>query len=385
MLWTSETPLHVCSIEALPGSQFIAGAYQLEEGGDTPSRVGSLTLFDAGATVERGSGQIVEIGSLATDGGVLDCKVAKADAKDRYHVVAALSTGTLQFLLYDKENHEASTGFLRESGKAVLEEEGLFLSVDWDTFPLAIDGNSFVPSKVAVSTQQSSLLVYDVTVPESPLVHIRNAHVLMGDNVPAWITTFDHFHTHVMASGGDDCCLRLWDIRMPLTGGSTLDSTFSCGEGGRGGECTAKNSKTHSSGVTSLQYHPSKEHVLASGSYDGSVRVWDCRNLKRPTGSLDTGGGVWRTKWHIEGDSRREEKEDYLVLACMHAGSHIISVKNGGGDLDSVWQFPKAEDLREQHLAYGIAMLDHEGSDKKRMLASCSFYENSVDLWEASL
>ena len=50
LLATCKTPLHVCSIEAIPGSQFIAGAYQLEEGDETPSRIGSLTLYDAGAT-----------------------------------------------------------------------------------------------------------------------------------------------------------------------------------------------------------------------------------------------------------------------------------------------------------------------------------------------
>ena len=139
-----------------------------------------------------------------------------------------------------------------------------------------------------------------------------------------------------------------------------------------------------------MQYHPSNEYVLASGSYDGSARVWDCRNLSKPTGSLDTGGGVWRTKWYINKEKgEEEEEEEYLVLSCMHAGSHVLRVDKEGSTLRSITQHPPAKELGEKHLAYGIAMLDHDGervdNKGKRLLASASFYENSVHLWGAQL
>ena len=126
---------------------------------------------------------------------------------------------------------------------------------------------------------------------ENPLVHIRDAHVLMGENVPAWITTFDQFHANIIASGGDDSCLRIWDLRMQHEAGTTADSASFGEKGGTMAECSAKNSKTHRSGVTSLQYHPSREHILVSGSYDGLVRVWDCRKLKHPLTTLTREAG----------------------------------------------------------------------------------------------
>ena len=57
--------------------------------------------------------------------------------------------------------------------------------------------------------------------------------------------------------------------------------------------------------------------------------------------------------------------------------------------LRSITQHPPAEELGEKHLAYGIAILDHNGervdSKRKTLLASASFYENSVHLWGAQL
>ena len=124
---------------------------------------------------------------------------------------------------------------------------------------------------------------------------------------------------------------------------------------------------------------------LFSGSYDGLVRVWDCRKLNAPIDDLDTGGGVWRTKWHLEKDPEVEQEREFLILSCMHTGSHIVGARREDFKLASVAQFPQAADLGNDHLAYGIAILDHERKDTTRMLASCSFYENSVSLWDASL
>ena len=59
-----------------------------------------------------------------------------------------------------------------------------------------------------------------------------------------------------------------------------------------------------------LQWHPSKEHVFCSGSYDESVRVWDARNMSLPVKEVPTGGGVWRVKWTRSGSR--------IIAASMH-------------------------------------------------------------------
>ena len=64
-------------------------------------------------------------------------------------------------------------------------------------------------------------------------------------------------------SGGDDCTLKGWDLRM-------------CGTP------TFVNRKTHAAGVCCIASHPSKESMFVSGSYDDHARLWDARNTSMP-------------------------------------------------------------------------------------------------------
>lgn len=366
------TPLHVCSIESLKGSLFLCGAYELQEGGEglesgCAGRLGSLTIYDGGATVAKWSEggrsrpcEIVEVGSCEMDGGVLDCKVLGGDV-----VGTALSSGCLRIDKMDNlDNGEGNVHFSMLA-EARREEEGLFLSVDWEPGPLALTTNNSSVGKIVTSTQQSSLLLFDVSclnADSDPLVHIRDAHEFTGEAVPAWITAFDPHNPSRILSGGDDCALKAWDLRS------------SC--------LIAKNTKSHDAGVTSIQFHPQREHLFASGSYDENVRVWDGRMLAKPVATLYVGGGVWRTKWFGASHS------DSLALACMQAGSCVAEYVHDDNaacaHLQSNIMFPDKMSLAEKHLAYGIApLLDlgDGGGDFDSLITSCSFYENTVSLW----
>ena len=104
--------------------------------------------------------------------------------------------------------------------------------------------------------------------------------------------------------------------------------------------------------------------------------------LAKPVATLYVGGGVWRTKWFGASHS------DSLALACMQAGSCVAEYVHDDNaacaHLQSNIMFPDKMSLAEKHLAYGIApLLDlgDGGGDFDSLIASCSFYENTVSLW----
>lgn len=168
--------------------------------------------------------------------------------------------------------------------------------------------------------------------------------------------------TDTVWSGGDDAYVRGWDLRT---------------------DCSSPIfEKRRTMGITAISFHKERP-VVAVGSYDESLTLWDARFPRRPLFEMDPeateGGGVWRIKWN-EGD------RDLILAACMHAGYRVFRMNGDGESLDWV----KTYHGEHKSLAYGadwapIDVVNGDGYSNKRnqmfLAATCSFYDNTLSFW----
>ena len=217
----------------------------------------------------------------------------------------------------------------------------LCLSLDWNN---RVHGDV---SPLSLATSQSNSNVSVVRMAEAAPVLDRQwrAHDLYGADTEVWITAYNGHHPSLLLSGADDSIFKGWDLRG--------------GDGDGGAPPLAFKSKEHDGGVCSIQSHPHRENLVATGSYDGNLRIWDTRNMMAPvcTSRVPLGGGVWRIKWHPD-----EAHSDVLLSACMRGGVHLVRVdaaraaepfgaETGGGGIVSALNF---EEHGSENLAYGV-------------------------------
>ena len=131
---------------------------------------------------------------------------------------------------------------------------------------------------------------------------------------------------------------------------------------------THVHSKAHEAGVCSLRSHPFREHILASGSYDETVLLWDLRHFKRPLSETKVGGGVWRLKW-------RPEDGEALLCVCMHGGAHVLAFADNdfgkeGEKIASYFGHP--------NITYGG---DFSHGDTS-IVATSAFYDHQMHIWQ---
>ncbi|XP_033109190.1 diphthine methyltransferase-like isoform X2 [Anneissia japonica] len=226
------------------------------------------------------------------------------------HPVLALvnADGELQLLqLNDK--------ILHNTNSSVIGDDRLGLSLDWSNAKYHNSEPSIVTSdsKGMVSTFQVSN--------ERSLSQISQwtAH-----EFEAWISAFDYWQPNVIYSGGDDCRLKGWDIRKPCHAPTFV-------------------SKSHSMGVCSIHSNRWRENIIATGSYDENILLWDTRQMKSPLSKTSVGGGVWRLKWH-------PSNGQFLLAACMHNGFFILDCSSINGEPQRVISSYD----RHESLAYGV-------------------------------
>lgn len=287
-----DTELSADTVEWCPVSSdhniLVCGTYQLQKGtGEedaTPSRTGRLYLFQF-----RREGPmtppLTELQRMDT-AAILDLKWCHVPVSERPVLGLAAATGDLQ--LYTLKDAQEGSWRLQGLSSLAVGADRLVLSLDWSTGRLDSSDIRVVCSDSAGCISVASLGEGTPTIQSQWKAH----------DFEAWISAFSYWDTQLIYTGGDDCKLKGWDLRM-------------------GPSCATFTSKQHSMGVCSIHSSPHREHILATGSYDEHVLLWDGRNMRQPLSDSAMGGGVWRLKWH-------PTQEHLLLAACMHNDFHIL-------------------------------------------------------------
>ncbi|PPQ64448.1 hypothetical protein CVT26_002155 [Gymnopilus dilepis] len=119
------------------------------------------------------------------------------------------------------------------------------------------------------------------------------------------------------------------------------------------------------------------EHILAVGSYNNTVQIFDTRKLTFSLTQADVGGGAWRVKWH-PGQSRVND----LLVASMHDGFKVVHFDEGFPE-GSSYQITHRNDEHES-MAYGADWCYGPPlRDGKTIVAGCSFYDHKMSIWTA--
>ncbi|ESO12261.1 hypothetical protein HELRODRAFT_93198 [Helobdella robusta] len=314
----------------------LCGNYQLQanEGSNESDtkRFGRVLLFE-----KSKSSFSLEIKDERNLCGVLDIKWSYKKLHNKLIFGVVDADGILSLWECVKTGQDAQMCPVKTS-LCNFDDPCLALSLDWNN---AIDYNN---PEIVVSYSNGFLATHVCTETGMNILHQWKAH-----DYEAWICAFNYFNSNIIYSGGDDCKLKLWDKR-----------------------CLKKavvTSNRHSMGVCSIQSNFHKENVLATGSYDEHVLLWDGRNLKSPLDDTHVGGGVWRMKWE-------PSQGNYLATASMHNGCHVINYTD-----TSAADRPVCKYNNHQSLVYGIDWYKGASYNTKT-LASCSFYDRSLQLWD---
>uniref|UniRef100_A0A7S3L4B7 methylated diphthine methylhydrolase n=1 Tax=Amphora coffeiformis TaxID=265554 RepID=A0A7S3L4B7_9STRA len=256
----------------------------------------------------------------------------------------------------------------------------LCISLNWatktTTTTLAglLENPSDSPLPIVSTYSNGKVAVHDVIFLENGGVSIVERDSWDAHNMftnPAEVWSADFVGPEAVLSCGDEGKLKLWDARAtnrPMHVMSPFDA-----------------------GATCASAHPRHEYLVACGSYDETICLYDTRYLsvKAPVSrSRELGGGIWRIKWHPYLDER-------MLVAAMHGGCRVVEVDN----LESLQGTPYDTEDEEPQFSFGVTkkFTEHQsmayGADWLvckhptrngffEAAASCSFYDRAVFLWD---
>lgn len=125
-----------------------------------------------------------------------------------------------------------------------------------DSITMAVAWNSR-GSHIAGAMSDGQAVVWDAhggLEGASPVWQVAAHSLMPGVPAEVWAVEFSASQPHSVWTGGDDATMKRWDTRE-----HSARAALTC--------------KEHTMGVCTIAAHPSLEHILGTGCYDGQFRV----------------------------------------------------------------------------------------------------------------
>lgn len=236
--------------------------------------------------------------------------------------------------------------------------------------------------EVVCSSHKGTLSVVKVTEGAGACEVVRK---WAGHEFDAWCVERSLQSPSCVWSGGDDGALRLWDVRM---------ATGSDEDNGVAPSPAALMTKRLEAGVTTVVHLDG--HAIMVGSYDEHLYLFDTRLMKRAVSEVCShGGGIWRCR-PFRAHSASGDGRQYFAVAAMQAGAMIV--ERGVDDSLSIVEGPfHTQPMRtvddgiclkkpsEGVLVYDCVPLGTSAQGQSLRVASCSFYDQEICIWEGTL
>ncbi len=320
--------------------------------------------------------------TVSQPSALLDLRFNDGANAEQDILAAVSSTGSLAIFKLDPvENPASPLQHLVTSRCDDLAEDVLFLQCNWHPTLRNVIG-------VTTSTGKARLLSLD---DQWRISHFFDLDI--ENNLEAWAVAFapdastsnEEYANISVYCGGDDSMLRYTTCSWPVNDAETEpDVPY--------GPMTIKGK--HDAGVTAILPLGLKTkqggRVVVTGSYDDHLRVFVIYDLDMTHGlrrveevaDENLGGGVWRLNLVSLDDSASCGSARIVLLAsCMHAGARVVELCVGA---EGSWTC-RVLTRFEEHKSMNYASDYSPQSTDKLRIASSSFYDRLLCLWESDV
>ena len=298
-------------------------SYQFEE--QLNRRIGNLTLF----SVVESRLDVVDTFADKTC-GYLDSKWI-----DGSKVATACSNGEVKIFEIRERNGQTDA-------KSLVNESCVQVDADKKPILLSLDffGESFSTPLTICSSDKGCVHNVDLNC---ELVTEIGRH-----SCEVWTCAFDKNTPNMVLSGGDDCVMNIFDIRLQRK----------------------VKSVDHPSGVCCVQTDVRHPNLIVTGCYDDHIRLFDYRFMESEhseclSKDVNTSGGPWRLKFS-------PDDKNLMGVAAMYEGYKTLQLPDCR--LSKAFSNPEEANL----LAYGFDW----SRNQTHMFATCSFYDKIISLWK---